>query len=174
MRIVYTIGSTFVAISLLTTAARARAPEPELLKSMRACRDQTVAADRLACFDRTVAAFGDAADKDNLVVLDRDQVRNARRSLFGFTVPNLSVLGLGGNSGGDAPEINAVVRSASQTRDGRWRLELDDGAIWLQIDDNPPFHAPHAGSNVVVRRAALGTFFIRCDGQIGFRAKRES
>ena len=51
-------------------------------------------------------------------------------------------------------------------------MVLEDGAVWRQIDGESPFNAPHAGSTVKIRRAALGSFFLNIDGQTAIRAQR--
>src|SRR5687767_10219008 len=69
----------------------------DLFDKLLACRNVMDPALRLACFDDKVAAMEMAVGKKEIVVVDCPQIRTARRSLFGLTLPNLDIFG-----GGDA------------------------------------------------------------------------
>jgi hypothetical protein len=48
------------------------------------------------------------------------------------------------------------------------------GAVWPQTDDTVLYPYPHAGSTAVIRKGAIGSFFIDIDGRTHFRAARRS
>lgn len=59
-------------------------------------------AERLDCFDREIALVHAAQEANDLIIADREQVREARRSLFSFSLPKISLF-----STDDAEEENA-------------------------------------------------------------------
>ena len=128
---------------------------------------------RLACFDASVAAMERAESTGDLVTIDKEQRRAARHQAFGLPLPSLSFL-----DRGEKPEevdrITAKVASASRDPYGKWTVKLDDGAVWRQIDDTEVDRPPHAGSTAEIRRAALGSFTMKLDGQFAIRVHRDN
>lgn len=163
------------AVMATAPAAAREAPTPvraALLQHVVDCRAITDDARRLACFDTQVAAL-DAAEKNKqLVVVDREQVRAARRTLFGLPLPNLHIFG--GNDDHDAnavTQIEGKIASASAAADG-WRIKLDDGSVWEQTDGKPIFRSPRPGMAVVVRHGAMGAYFLSVAGAPGVKVRR--
>jgi hypothetical protein len=175
-----------IAALALPAAASAGPPRnaqerPAALEAMLRCRTLTDEHARLECFDREVAAFEAAAAARDVVIIDRKQVRETRRSLFGLRLPRLAIFGGGGGGGNNADrddeeldQLEGVVASALQTADNRWVVRLQDGATWRQIDDQILGRRPRAGSKVLIKRAAMGSYMMRLDGQPGVRARREN
>jgi hypothetical protein len=176
-----------IAALALPTAISAAAPRPAqerpaALEAMLRCRTIADEHARLECFDREVAAFEAAAAARDVVIIDRKQVRETKRSLFGLRLPRLAIFGGGGGGGGDhadrddeeLDQLEGVVASATQTADNRWVIRLQDGATWRQIDDQILGRRPRAGSKVLIKRAAMGSYMMRLDGQPGVRARREN
>ena len=79
---------------------------------------------------------------------------------------------------GERPEevdrLSAKAVAAFRDVRGKWVIKLEDGAVWHQTDDNEIFRDPRPGSTVVISKAALGSFFIKVDGQQAVRAHREN
>jgi len=152
-------------------APQARAPE---LQSVIACRALTDRDARLNCFDAATAKLDEAESTGQVVVVNREQARQVRRDVFGLQLPSLDVFGRKGapGPGDDVEQLSSAVKTAFQNPDGRWVLELDTGAVWRQVDDSI-VATPRPGSKVEIRRASLGSFFIRVDGHAGFRAHRD-
>jgi hypothetical protein len=151
-------------------AASARAPA---LQSLLDCRAVAGDAQRLACFDKAAAGFGQAEAKGEVVVVDRDQVRQASRQSFGFNFRMPEVF-TRGEKQEDLDRISAVAARAYQGGDGKWTVELEDGAVWRQIDSEKVSRAPRKGSKVEIRKAAMGSFFMNLDGQRAVRAQRSN
>lgn len=148
-----------------------RQQRPELFEALLRCRVIVEPAAKLQCFEAATAALEQGAEQGEVVVVDREQVRESRRRLFGVTLPQLPVFG-----GGDEVEINSVdgiVASASQDRFGRWVIAMEDGANWTQTDNSSLALRPRAGQPVVINRAALGTYMMRVNGQQGIRVRRQ-
>ncbi len=163
--------SLFVAASL-HAAPQEVAARPELLQRLVACRAETADAARLACLDAAVAALDAAERSGEVTVVDREQVRAARRSLFGIEGGDLNVFrGRGGDETEDATLETRLV-SAGQARDG-WRFTLEDGAVWRQIDSEPLRVTPRPGQTVTIRRGAIGSYLLGIDGARSLRVRRE-
>ena len=156
-------------------AARKPAPpvNPAVVQSLLDCRKLADDAQRLACFDRASAAVEQATASGDLVSIDREQRKAARRQAFGFTLPSLSFLERGEKSG-ELNHIVAQARSAFRDGDGKWVVQLDDGSVWRQTEVQDLGREPHAGSKVEIGRGMLGSFFMTIDGQGAGKAKRES
>lgn len=181
MKVIYLpLAIAALGLSAAASAAppRAARERPAALEAMLRCRTLTDERARLACFDKEVAAFEAAAAARDVVVIDRAQVRETRRSLFGLRLPRMAIFG-GSDDDQDRDDdeldqLEGVVASALQTADNRWVVRLQDGATWRQIDDNIIARRPRAGSKVLIKRAAMGSFMMRVDGQAGVRARREN
>lgn len=162
------------AVSSSAVAAKAaKAVRAAAVQTVLDCRTVTDPAKRLACFDGAVAAMEDAEAKGDLVTVDREQRREVRRQTFGLSLPALTLFDHG-EKGEDADKITTKVTEASKNGAGRWVVQLEGGAVWRQIDDTDLYKTPHPGSVAVVRRAALGSFFMKIDGDSAFRAHRDN
>jgi hypothetical protein len=137
------------------------------------CRKVTDDAARLACFDKAAAAVDAAASSGDLVSIDREQRKAARRQAFGFTLPTLGFLEHG-EKGEGADRITATVAEAHEDGNGRWVVRLEDGAVWVQSEAQMLGRTPRKGSTAVITKGVMGSFFMTVDGQGLGRAKRES
>jgi hypothetical protein len=157
--------------------ARTEAPaRPELFEALVRCRSLTDDAARLQCFDNAAAALQAAAERRDVVVVDRAQVRESRRRLFGLALPRLPIFGGRDDDEEEEEEINSIesnIVSAQQFGYGRWIVRLEDGSTWAQTDDNVIAARPRAGQPVRVNRGALGSYMMRVNGQPGVRVRRQ-
>ncbi len=177
MRTITTIA--LVPLCLLGTtpagAADVKAARPAMFQKLIDCRTQQDAALRLACYDAQVAALDDAETKKELVVVDKAQMKQARKSLFGFSLPKISLFG-GGEDDQDEEDLKVLetsVSGARQMNDGTWRIQLADGVYWRQIEAKDIF-APKSGDAIKIRRAAMGSYLATINGRSAFRIKREN
>lgn len=170
-----------VAACLATTAVQAApkpAPRAEIFDSLLQCRAIADGPQRLACFDRQVAAMDVAAQRDEVVVLDKGELKKTRKTLFGFSFPKLPFLG-GENEQDDRKEeegfnhIQATITSARSLGYGKWQIGLDDGAQWATTDAVTG-RPPKVGQPIEIRRAAMGSFLGKVDGGRAVRMKRVS
>lgn len=145
---------------------------PAVLSRVVQCRTIAAEAERLACYDREVAAMQAAQSTGELVAMDRSQVRRTRRSLFGLTVPNLGIFGDDNEDEEEASRIESTIRSASQNANGKWIIEIEDGARWLQIDSRNLNFPPRRGQPIRIRRAALGSYLANVNNQVAIRVRR--
>jgi len=155
-----------------TGAAEASGPvstgTPAQVQRLMDCRAITAADQRLACFDREAASMATAIQTKNLVFVDREKARAAKRSLFGFSIPNFGGL-FGSND--EISQIDGTIRSTGHNSDGGWTITLNDGSVWTQTDDWPGFEA-RPGQKVIVKRGVLGSFWLSSPGKNGIKVKR--
>lgn len=176
------IAIVFAAAALLSAAPAAaedaEPAEPELYQKMVACKDLADPAERLACYDRQVAAFAAATSKRDIVIADREEVRKTRRGLFGFTAPIGRLLGLGGDGDGDEAEreeidkLETKVARVGRTAEGGWRLTFEEAGTWDQIDTRGWVMSPKVGQVAVISRGALGSYLVSVDGQRAIKMRR--
>lgn len=146
----------------------ARTPPPAALGAVIECRAITDEAERLACYDRSVASLEQAVATEAVVVADREQVREARRGLFGLSLPDIKLFS--GGKDGAIDEITDTVASFRYDASGRVVITLSDGARWQQVDSKRARIAE--GRSIRIRRAALGSFFANIGDASAIRVKR--
>jgi hypothetical protein len=174
-------GSKIVAITALAALVPASAPaKPKaqdarsnaLIQALSTCRGIAGESARLACFDQASARLAEAVDRKELVVLDRQEINQTRRSLFGFGVPNIPLFR--GEAGSDSGQIETVIAGASPFGVGKWQIRLEDGAIWQTTEARMNLSDPRPGQKIVIQRGMLGNYFLRINGQSGIRGRRVS
>ncbi len=175
-----------VALFLLLAAQPALAadpppppPPPAVVQKLLDCRGLADAAARLACLDEGVAALAGAVASRDVLVADKDQVKKAKRSLFGVTLPNFNLFGETKDGAGEKSdergaltEIEASITWAKLMRGGNWLLVLDDETRWLQTDGAELRRDPRPGMKIRIRRAAMGSFLANIEGQYAVRLRR--
>jgi hypothetical protein len=102
-------------------------------------------------------------------------MKQARKSLFGFSLPKISLFGGGENDQDeeDLKVLETTVSSARQMNDGNWRIQLADGVYWRQMEAKDIF-APKPGDKIKIRRASMGSYLASINGRTAFRIKREN
>ena len=172
MRKILLFAAALTLVASGAEAARrvAQTGTPASVQRLMACRALTDTAQRLQCYDREAAAIDQAIAKKDLVMIDRARATAAKRSLFGFSVPDFA--GLFGGDDDQVREIASTVASFAHNGDGGWVIRLADGSTWSQTDDAMLGLPPERGQKVVVHRGTFGNFFLRLNGQPGFKVKR--
>lgn len=174
-----------LALALILTAAASAAdaqrrgaptaPErPEVLNQLTACRQVTPDAERLACYDRQVAALEAAESAREIAVVDRQQIRRTRRSLFGLTLPDLGIFGGDRDEGEDGAAVNEItstITSIGTNAEGRTTYRLADNSVWVQTEGRAGF--PRTGEAIRIRRGPLGSFIANIAERPGIRVIRQ-
>lgn len=169
---------SLLPIPALSAAAPAADVPPAIFQKLLDCRSITAGTERLACFDAQVATIDSAIGKKELVIADQAQLRKARRSLFGLTLPRLSLFG--GSDDDDKQqeaefaELETTIVSARKRPDRNWMFVLEDGARWVQIDGRNIPSDPKPGQPIRIRRAAMGSYLANVNKQIAVRVRREN
>lgn len=151
------------------TQPLASAPPPKIFLDVVQCRAITDAAERLACFDRSVGALAAAQQSKDLYVADKDAMREARRGLFGFNLPKMRIFG-DDDMEKDVDAIDSTIAAFNESQRG-YVFTLKDGARWRQTD-SVYMDRPKVGAPIRIKRAALGSFFGSISGRPGFRIER--
>lgn len=173
MRASYLIAAMlFLPAALAATGAAAAEPKrPAIFNKVVNCRALTAAAERLACYDREVAALDAAEKRQDLVVVDRDQLRKTRRSLFGIALPDLGVFG-GNSLEGEQTELLTTIKTVRARGDGKWIFDLVEGGRWEQLDSRQLIMDPKPGDPIRIRQAAMGSYLANVNKQTALRMRR--
>ncbi|KPF81603.1 hypothetical protein IP83_13285 [Novosphingobium sp. AAP93] len=134
---------------------------PPVFEAVVNCRALTSDSERLACYDRSVAALASARDKEDIVVADRATIRETKKGLFGFSLPKLKLFGGTETDGDEVKEIESTITAVHSTADGLGIFTLADGARWKQTDGGATFARP--GVAIRIKRGTLGSYLASID-----------
>ena len=109
-------------------------------------------------------------NKREVVIVDKARANEAKRSLFGFSIPNFSSLFGAGDE--QLNQIESTVAAAVENGYEGWTVKLADGSTWQQTDGATVALPPRRGDKVIVKRGTLGSYYIKLGSQPGFKAKR--
>lgn len=164
-------GLVLIAVGILGSGTASAAPAkdkvqplPPEFSRLMACRSIADGTQRLACYDREIAVVGSANARGDIVVVNREEIRKTRRSLFGLALPDLGVFG-GGDLPGDADRLETTIKYAKQGPNGKWLFVLAEGGQWVQLDSQDFIVDPAAGQPVRVKRGAMGSYMMNVNGQ---------
>ena len=141
---------------------------PKLFEDVVQCRSIQDSAARLACYDRNVAALDTAQKSNELYVADKAAMKEARKGLFGFSLPRMKIFG--DEDLGDLDELETTVAGVSSGSRG-FIITLPDGARWAQTDKRY-MDKPKIGAKLKIKKAALGSYMASINGKPGFRVER--
>ena len=166
-----------LAVSMAAQAAPKLPASPSdgragAVEALSACRAVSDPAARLACYDTAAGRLDEAEKSGEIVVVDRKQAGEVRRQAFGFALPSLALFDKAEGTE-KLDRVESVLKAARQGADGKWILQLENGAVWRQTDADGPARRPRPGMTVSVRSAAMGSFLVSVDGQAGFRGRRD-
>lgn len=183
MRSILVLTALFAAAPALAQTPTAPAVDPDtasrVVDDLAACRGIPDNNQRLACYDRTAAALVAARDRRDIVVVDRQEVRRTRRSLFGFTLPRIRLFGNDNddpNSGVDRPadrvdEITSKIARLRRIDLNRYVLTLEDGSIW-EMSEGSRGAPPNVGDTIRIRAGSLGSYIARIRSEPQIRVRR--
>jgi len=149
--VVFTAGAGLAASPVKGRAAP--------LQAVVDCRKVADPTERLTCYDAAAASLDAAERAGEVVVVERAQVREARRAAFGFNF-QMPAFMTGGEKAEPLDRVTATVASASQDATGKWVFRMSDGAVWRQVDNERVSREPKPGSTVEIRSAAMGSFMM--------------
>ncbi|MFL6861590.1 MAG: hypothetical protein ACJ8DZ_01155 [Allosphingosinicella sp.] len=149
------------------------AGRPQAFEALVRCRGIADGPARLQCYDAAAAAMEQAAERHELAVVDRKQMRETRRTLFGIDIPRLDLFGGGADDADEVKEVEGVIATAFQDGNGRWVVRTEDGVTWAQIDNQVIAVRPKPGQKVRIHRGAIGSYIMNVNGQPGVKARRQ-
>lgn len=160
-------------LTLLLVVQPSSAATAPAFQRLVECRNIADAEGRLSCFDREAAVLQGAAERREVVVMDQQQVRQTRRSLFGLSLPRVALFAddaFVGESG--APEqVEDTIRGFQESRERKWIVRLED-ATWQATEVDDYQSTPRVGQKVVVRRGSLGRYIMAVEGRRGLSVIR--
>ncbi|MBB4153275.1 hypothetical protein GGQ80_001177 [Sphingomonas jinjuensis] len=138
------------------------------LDALAQCVAIATDAERLACYDRAARPLIEAQKAKDFVVVDREEVRKTKRSLFGFSLPSIKLFG----ASDDEPvkQLVGVMTESTQLPGGLMRFQLDDGSVWDTTEGLPLM--PRKGDTVTVKAGSLGSYIATAPGRRSPRVKR--
>jgi len=142
------------------------------LDALKECRSLTDDADRLACFDREVGSVVAASEAGEVRVVDRAEITRTRRSLFGFNLPDLDLLGSGSDASDDDELFETTITQAQYASAKKVRFTTSEGAIWEMRNVPRRLRRIESGDTVTFKPASFGYYFVRIDGQMGVKGRR--
>ncbi|MEQ1547663.1 MAG: hypothetical protein ABL918_03325 [Chakrabartia sp.] len=177
-----TLAACFSALALttlhsapLSAKEKEGAAPPALYVKLAACRALSDPAARLSCFDDAAAKLDAAVASKDLYMIDRAQVRETRRTLFGLSLPNLGLFGGDKDdetaAANEITQIDSTLKSVSSNANG-WVITLEEGSTWQQIDGEMLALRPKPGMKIVVKKGALGSFKMAIGPQPSIKVKR--
>lgn len=170
-------GGMAMAGMSVAAAPKTQQPRPEIFISLLQCRTIVEDGARLACFDRQSAAMDAAAQRDEVVVLDKSELKKTRKTLFGFSFPKLPFLGGGDDEKEEAREeegfshIDDKIVALRHLGYGKWQLDLEEGGRWATTEAITG-REPGIGQMIEIRRAAMGGFRGKFAGGRAVRMRR--
>lgn len=171
LRNIRIVAVLYVATATHGIAAQEKSTLPSPPAVFQAVMDCSIienAEERLRCYDVNIPLLRAASQREDIVIADREQVREAKRGLFGITLPELKLFSR--DKEDEINEIESTLASVSSAVGGKWILRLEDGASWIQTDTRRI--RPQPGDSVKIRRAAMGSFLANIDGGIAIRVRR--
>lgn len=166
------LAAGFLAIGASPLAAQdyAAASQPDYVENLKACQTLTDDMARLACFDSAVGAILAANEAGDVQVIDKEDVRETRRSLFGFSLPNIGLFG--GDDDEEDEQFETTIASVRYVGRNSARFTTSEGAVWELNNIPARLRTIEAGNRVVFKKASMGYFFVRIAGQTGIKGRR--
>jgi hypothetical protein len=177
-----TIAASLVLCTVASAAHAQSGPGTAVLEPFARCRALPGAEARASCFDAAARALEAAVAAKDITIVSRQDVRNTRRSLFGFTLPRVGLFSgddddrdgsgpQGARPPEDFKEIETTITSARTIANGRVELRIAEGeALWVTTDPMP--FPPKPGRKVRIRKGAIGNYFIAVEGERSVRGMR--
>jgi hypothetical protein len=171
-----TIACSAAIAMLFATVAHAQVPPvAKPVAALQQCRSVADPQARLACYDKAVDALAAATASGETVVVERTDVRKARKGLFGFTLPRIGFLsGRDDNAEdrADASRLETTIVSGRALGYGKWRFTVEGGAIWETVETSPGFDDPRPGATVLIEKGSLGAYYAKVGKGRRVQAKR--
>lgn len=171
---IFTAFCIISAVSLQANHSYANdkpSPRAQAMQRLFECKSLTESGARLACYDAAAESLDRAERQGEIVVVEREQVLESRRALFGFTLPDMT--GLLGAQTERLDEVETTLERASFVTGAGWTFHLADGSIWRQTDSLSLQFRATEGLPIRIRRGAMGTYFLKVADNPAVRAKRQ-
>jgi hypothetical protein len=169
-----TIILMMAAAAAVAAPAHNIAPSSQLITAVQACQNIKEDAARLQCYDRSVSALATANARGDVAVVDKQQMREARRSLFGFSVPKLPFFG--NSKDKDVAEepkhLVTTVASFRSIGNGYVRVTITDPESTWESTEATDLFDVKAGQKVTIDHGAIGSYWMEIGANRAFHAHR--
>ncbi|MFL6855270.1 MAG: hypothetical protein ACJ8D3_07465 [Sphingomicrobium sp.] len=166
---------SLLALAALSTSTLAKEPPKTspLVGAQQTCRALADPTQRLACYDKEAGALLDAAQKGDVAVVDKSEVRQARKSLFGFAMPKVPFFSGDDTADAVSDTLETTVKSASGIGYGKFRIIVAEGdAVWETTETYGTMRDPRAGDKILIKRGPLGSYMLRIGSNRGVKGRR--
>ena len=147
-------------------------PSSPLVAALGSCQKIADGAARLACFDKAAAAIVTASDSGDIRVVDRESVRKARRSLFGFALPSIPFFNSGDEKDAVPAKLDSTILNFSSIGNGFYRFTIaDEKAVW-ESTEAANIGTAKAGEPVIITRSRIGGYWAKIGKRRELRVRR--
>jgi len=155
-----------------TKAAGDAPARADIIDELKTCQRLQNDSERLACFDSKVTSLVAASEAGDVRLVDREDVRSTRRQLFGFSLPDIGIFE-GDEKDREATDtLTTTITSVRYRARRRAEFTTAEGARWEIFKIPRRLADIEPGDEVEFKKASMGTFFIRINGQMGVKGKR--
>lgn len=171
-------GPFLIATALMVVAPHPAKDQlvagPGLVAAIQDCQKIGDNAQRLACYDRNVAALATAQARGDVSIVDRNQIQQVRRSLFGFSGVHIPFFGNSRDRDArDEPrELKSTLTSYRDIGNGFFRFSITEPQSTWESTEGSSFSDGRAGDKVTIQSGALGSYFVQIGNQRWVRARR--
>lgn len=164
-----TAASLWAGVSYAAEPASSR---PEVLQKLFDCRSVADVTARATCYDAQVDALSAAERDRRVVVVDQSEIRQTRRQLFGFPLPDIKLFSpRKGEKTEEVTRVETTLTAVSRSRDALV-LTLKEGGRWIQSDTETVGSDPKPGEPIVIRKAAMGSYLANIAKRPAIRVRR--
>jgi hypothetical protein len=169
------LSLAFAAPALAQEASSPGAlPDSPLVGKLETCTAISDDAQRLACFDREVGALVGASTKGSVRIVEQEEITEARRKLYGYTLPDAGIFATRTDEEREAARsLVSTITRVRQIGAKEYDIWIEEGdAVWRMKGTSIRFRAPEIGDKVEFEPATMGTYWIKVNGRNGVRGKR--
>lgn len=142
-----------------------------IIGQLEACQSISEDAERLTCFDREVVNLLGATRDGEVKVVATEAITDARKRLFGFSLPKIGLFGDGEEE--ELKNLTSTITKVRKVGRNEWYFWIEEGnAVWRMKNNSIGARAPKVGDPVEFKPASMNTYWIRVDGRNGVRGNR--
>lgn len=168
---VFSFAATTFALIATNGVQAQQAASDNHLAAIRTCSTMAADAARLACYDRSVQSLDAAERRGDIIVVDRAEVRETRRQLFGFSLPSVPMFDRSSSPTEEVGQLSTTLASAREAG-SKWVLTLENGSVWRQTDSSTFRFRNQPGVTVEIRQGAINSFLMRVGTSRSVRVER--
>lgn len=161
--------SIIMLVSLAITTQTPPNPNKSPLESLFNCQTITDPIAQNSCFLSETSKLKSSLLNGDLIVVDQalaeqQSIQNFGRHRDDSLASSLDI---------EAPDqIFSALASSESSVDGKYRFNLEDGSSWLQTDSDIIRLKPRNGTEATVKRASMGSYFLRLGNGRDIRVRR--